>query len=123
MPASLVEKQHGMSARRDVFGDFGEMQVHRKSIAAGQNQGRALAVLRRDRAEDIGRDCALIMRRARSRSTFGPSAGNLVFLANTGFVGEPDFYFVDGDALFARDIFQAGWEAFLKSSIAPSACA
>jgi hypothetical protein len=63
------------------------------------------------------------MRRARSRSTFGPSAGDLVFLADTGFVSEPDFYFVDGDTLFARDLFPAGWHAFLKSSLAPSACA
>jgi hypothetical protein len=123
MPAGLIKQQYGMSARRDVFGDFGEMQLHRKGVALGHNEGCALAFLGRYRAENIGRDGPLIMRCAGPRSAFGPSAGNFVLLANTGFVSEPNFYFVGGDALFARDLFQAGWQAFLKSSIAPSAWA
>ena len=102
----------GMRARRDVFGDFGEMQVHRKSIALGHDEGGAFAFPGRNRAENIGRNSALIMWRPRSRSAFGPSACNLVFLANTGFVGEPDFYLVDGDALFVRDLLQTGWQFF-----------
>ena len=45
VPTSLIEKQHGMRARRNFFGDFGEMQIHRKSIAPGHDEGRALAFL------------------------------------------------------------------------------
>ena len=36
---------------------------------------------------------------------------------------EPNFYLADVDRFFARDFIQARWELFLKSSIAPSACA
>ena len=36
---------------------------------------------------------------------------------------EPNFYLTDVDRFFARDFIQARWELFLKSSIAPSACA
>ena len=47
----------------------------------------------------------------------------LVLLADTSLVLEPDFYLADVDRFFARDFTQARWEFFLKSSIAPSACA
>ncbi len=43
-----------MGAWRDLRGDFGQMQVHRLGIAAGHDEPRALAVLRADRAEDVG---------------------------------------------------------------------
>ena len=36
---------------------------------------------------------------------------------------EPNFYLADVDRFFACDFIQARWELFLKSSIAPSACA
>ena len=123
MPAGLIEQQHGMRAGGDVFGDFGEMQVHRIGVALGQDEGRALAVLRRDRAEDIGRGGALILRRGRTRSAFRPSPGDLVLLADTRLVREPDFYVARIDALFPRDFLQACGEVFLNSSIAPSRCA
>ena len=45
MPAGLIEQQHGVRAGRDVFGDFGEMQVHRIGVAFRQDERRALAVL------------------------------------------------------------------------------
>jgi hypothetical protein len=47
-------------ARRDLGGDFGEMQVHRFGVASGQDEGRAFAVLWADRAEDISRGGSLI---------------------------------------------------------------
>jgi hypothetical protein len=47
----------------------------------------------------------------------------LVLLADTSLVLEPNFYLADVDRFFARDFIQARWELFLKSSIAPSACA
>jgi hypothetical protein len=49
--------------------------------------------------------------------------GDLVFLANTSFVLEPDFYLVDIDRLRAPDCLQARGEVILKSSIALSASA
>src|SRR5262249_39132972 len=52
-----------------------------------------------------------------------PATGDLVLLSDTSLVGEPDFYRVAVERLRARDFFQAQWEAFLKSSIAPCACA
>jgi hypothetical protein len=53
VPAGLIDQQHGVSTRRDGFGDLIEMQVHRLGIAGGQNQGRALSLLRADRTEDV----------------------------------------------------------------------
>ena len=51
-----------MRARRDLGGDFGEMQVHRFGVASGQDEGCAFAVLGADRAEDISRGGSLIFR-------------------------------------------------------------
>ena len=106
-----------------VCGDLGEVQVHRLGVAGGQDQGRALALLRADGAEDVGRGGALVAGRAWAGAAPGPAAGDLVLLADAGLVGEPDFYVVAVERLLARDCLQARGEAFLKSSIAPSACA
>lgn len=35
VPAGLIEQQHGVRARRDRFGDLGQMQVHRLGGTAG----------------------------------------------------------------------------------------
>ena len=112
-----------MRARRDLGGDLGQMQVHRLGVAPGQDEGRALAVLGADRAEDVGRGGSLVLGGARTRSALGPAAGDLVLLADPRLVGEPDLYGVGSDALLARDLLQAGRETFLKSSIAPAAWA
>jgi len=97
------------------FGGFG--------IAGGQDQSHALALFRADGAEDIGRCGSLIPRSARASAALRPPAGDLVLLADTSLVLEPNFYLADIDRLFARDFIQARWELFLKSSMAPSACA
>jgi hypothetical protein len=52
-----------------------------------------------------------------------PPAGDLVLLTNVRFIREPNLYFPNIDGLFARDCIQARWELFLKSAMAPSACA
>ena len=44
-------------------------------------------------------------------------------LADTGLVREPDLYGVGLDAFFAPDLRQTLGETFLKSSMAPAACA
>ena len=123
VPSRLIEKQDGMAPRRDIVGDFIEMQLHRRGIALGQDQADRLAVLGTDRAEDVGRGGALVARRGRTRSAFCPASGDLVLLSDARFVGEPDFYCAGIGALFARDFLQAGRETFLKSSIAFTLCA
>src|SRR3954468_3381177 len=94
--------------------DFRQMQAHGLCIASGQHQGRALALLRADRSEDVDRTRRLIMRGAGPGAPSGPAAGDLVLLADTGLVLPPQ---LDRGALReARpDRLQGGWEAFLKS--------
>ena len=123
MPAGLIDEKRGVRARRDLGGDFGQVQVHGLGVASGHDEGCALAVLGADRAEDISRGGSLISGSARTRAALGPTAGDLVLLADARLVGEPDLYGAGLDALLAPDLFQARGKAFLKSSIAPSACA
>ena len=123
MPASLIEKEHGMLSGRNLGGDLGEMQAHRLGMTVRQHECRPLALLGTDSAEDVGRRGALVARRAGAGAAPGPTAGDLVLLADTGFVGEPDFYIGRCDVLRRGDFFQAGGEIFLKSATAPSACA
>lgn len=123
MPSGLIDEEDGMGSWCDRLGDFGQMQVHRFGVAGGQDQSRALALLRADCTEDIGRCGSLILRSARASAALGPPAGDLVLLTNARFIREPNLYFLNIDCLFARDFIQARWELFLKSSMAPSACA
>lgn len=123
VPARLIKDQDGVSAGGDVAGDLLQMQVHGEGVALGHDQPRALTLLGTDRAENVGRGGALIVRRAGACSFLRPAARDLVFLADPGLVFKPDFYAFGGDAFFARDFLQARGEAFLKSSMAPSAWA
>jgi len=122
MPAGLIDEKRRVCARRDLNGDFGQVQVHGLRVASGHDEGCTLSVLGADRAEDISRGGSLVRRRARTRAALGPTAGDLVLLADAGLVGEPDLYGGGLDALLAPDLVQARGKAFLKSSIAPSAC-
>src|SRR5215831_2175687 len=108
---------------RDGCGDLGEVQVHRLGVAGRHDQGCTLALLRADCTEDVGGSGALVPRCAWTGATLGPAAGDLVLLADAGLVGEPDFYRVAVKRLLARNCLQARGKVFLKSSIAPSACA
>ena len=112
-----------MCAGRNGLGDLHEMQVHRLGVAGGQDQGRTLALLRADGAEDVGGSGALVAGRTGTRAPLGPPAGDLVLLADTRLVSEPDFYLVAVERFLTGDCIQAGGETFLKSSITPSACA
>ena len=123
MPSGLIDEKDGVGSWCDRLGDFREVQVHRFGIAEGQDQSRALALFRADGTEDIGRCGALITRRAWTSAALRPPAGDLVLLADTSLVLEPNLYLADVDRLFARDFIQVRWELFLKSSMAPSACA
>ena len=123
MPAGLIDEQRGVRARRDLGGDFGQVQVHRLGVASGHDKGCALAVLGADRAEDIGGGGSLIFGSAWTGAALGPPAGDLVLLANARLVGEPDLYGLGGDAVLARDLVQPIGKTFLKSWVAPAACA
>jgi hypothetical protein len=123
VPAGLIDEENGMGSRCDGFGDFREVQVHCLGIASWHDQGRALALFGADGAEDVGRGSTLVAGRAGAGAALRPAAGDLVLLADTGLIGEPNFYLVDVDSVLARDGVQARGETFLKLSIAPSACA
>jgi hypothetical protein len=123
MPSGLIDENDCMRAGRNLRGDFGEVEVHRFSVASGHDERRALAVPGTDRPEDIGRCGSLIFGRAGARASSGPASGDFVLLADARLVGEPDLYGVGLDAFVACDLVQAGWECFLKSSRVRSACA
>ena len=65
----------------------------------------------------------MVFRRARARAALGPATGDLVLLADARLVGKPDLYGVGLDAFFVPDLRQALGQTFLKSSMAPAACA
>jgi hypothetical protein len=52
-----------------------------------------------------------------------PATGDLVLLADPGFVAEPHLYIVGIDAPLVRDRRQCGGPLFLKASTAPAFCA
>src|SRR3546814_2077910 len=68
------------------------MQRHGFGIAERQHQPCAFALLRADRTKDIGRFGPLIFRRRWSGSASRPAPRDLVFLADTRLVLEPDLY-------------------------------
>jgi hypothetical protein len=39
MPAGLIDEKRRVCARRDLSGDFGQVQVHRLRIASGHDEG------------------------------------------------------------------------------------
>lgn len=121
VPPGLIEQQHGMFVGADHGADLGQVQVHRHGGAEGQDQGRALAVLRADGTEDVGRGVALVLRCRGPGPAPCPAAGDAVLLADPGLVGEPDLYRVEAEALLARDACQRGGEVFLNASMAPAA--
>ncbi len=118
-----IDEEHGVRARRHCSGDFTQVQVHRRDIADGKDEPRALALFGTDGAEDIRRGGALIVGRRRPCAAPGPAPCDFVLLPDARFVGEPELYCGRIDVFLARDLVQTGWKAFSKSSIAPSAWA
>jgi hypothetical protein len=95
------------------------MQFHGLGVAKGQDETSRLAERWTNGAEDIGRGGALILRGERSRAAFGPPPRDLVFLADAGFVLEPDFERLAGGGGDGR---QEGWDFFLNAATAASSC-
>ena len=75
VPHGLIEQQHGMLGGADHGAGLGQVQVHRRGVAHRQDQGRALAVLRADRTENVDRGVALILRRRGPGPATYPAAG------------------------------------------------
>ncbi len=123
MPPGLIHQHDRMSARVDGERDLGKMQGHRLGVAEGQNETGTLAVLRADRAKDVGRLRPLVLGRRRPGSAPRPAPGDLVLLAYAGLILEPYLYgraFREG----CPDLRQLGSKApFLKASMACSFCA
>ena len=111
--------QHRMGAGIDGGTDLDEVRRHGVGVAPGHDQPGALPLRGTDRAEDIGPFGALVAGRPRARATSGPSACELILLADAGFILPPQLYL---DALFP-DLRQFGGEVFLKASTASSFCA
>ena len=44
-PAGPIDEERGARTRRDLGGDFSQMQVHRFGVASGQDEGCAFAIL------------------------------------------------------------------------------
>ena len=123
MLASPVQQQRRVTARFDLPGDGCQVLGHGVGVAPRHDQRRPLALLGADGAEDVGRYRALVLRRRGPGAALGPAPGQLVLLADAGLVAEPDLEPGGVDGFLARNRVQAGTEAVLKSSTAPSACA
>ena len=67
-------------------------QGHGRAVAERHDKSGALALFGTDGSEHIGRGGALIAGAEGAAAAYGPAAGDLVFLADAGFVLEPDLY-------------------------------
>ena len=122
MQSGLIHEQNGVGIGSDGAGYFIEVQVHCRRVAAGQNETGRLSLLGANRAEEIGRSCALVTWGGWPGSAFCPASRDLVLLADAGFVLEPDFYpLVPRRA--AGDLRHEGGEFFLNVAIAAGSCA
>src|SRR4051812_42198550 len=115
MPSGLVEDQHGVRSGRYCPGDLGQVQGHGRTVAARQDEGRALALSGTDRAEDIGRSGALIAWCCRPGPPSRPAPCDLVLLPDAGLVGKPHLYRPAG-RIASGDLCQAGGKGFLKTA-------
>src|SRR5262249_11667680 len=84
-------------------------------VAGRHDQGCTLALLRADCTEDVGGSGPLVPRCAWTGAALGPAAGGLVFLADAGLVGAPDFFPVAVKRPLARHCLPARGKEFFKS--------
>jgi hypothetical protein len=106
----------------DRLGYLGQMQVHRRGVAEGQDETRRFAFGRADRAEDIDRLGPLIVWGRWPRPAPGPTSRAFILLADSGLISEPDLYALARRPA-DRDLRQAGGEVFLKTAAASRFCA
>ena len=92
VPTGLIDDQHRMGAGIDGGTDLDEVRRHGVGVAPGHDQPGAFPLRGTDRAEDIGPFGALVAGRPRARATSGPSACELILLADAGFILPPQLY-------------------------------
>src|SRR3954466_3183436 len=80
VPSGPVHQHDPMGSGSYGLRDFRQMQAHGLRIASRQHQGRALALLRADRPEDVDRARPLIVRGPGPGAPSGPAARDLVLL-------------------------------------------
>jgi len=108
-----------MRSWRDAAANFGQMHRHGIGIGRGQDERRRRAVLRTDRAKDVGPLVTLVTGRTRSRASSGPNPGQRTLLTDTGFVLEPDFDRL-AFGMFGKSRRDRRGEVFLNASWASS---
>ncbi len=122
MPSRLVHDEDSVGIVRDVAGDFDQVLVHGMGVAPRHDEGGSLALFGADGTEDIGRSRSLVVRRGRPCAPPGPATRDLVLLAYSSFILEPDFDpFALGGA--SGDFCHSGGEVFLNASAASGSCA
>ena len=62
MPASAIQENSRMRARRNGLRDLLQMQFHALGRAAGQDKPRSFALSRTDGPKEVGRCCSLVLR-------------------------------------------------------------
>lgn len=101
----------------DIAGYLDQVLVHGMGVAPRHDESGSLALFGADGTEDIGRPGSLVVWRGRPCSPLGPAAGDLVLLAYTSLVLEPDFdHFALGGT--GGDFCHSGREVFLNASAA-----
>ena len=101
-PAGLVDQKDSVAGR--VAGTAAAISARCRFIASVLQAGRIeLSPLPRSalHTERVGGGGTLVTRCASAGAAFRPATGNLVLLADTSFVGEPDFYRVAIERLCA----------------------
>lgn len=122
MPSRLVHDEDGVCVVGDIAGYLDQVLVHGMGVAPRHDESSSLALPGADGTEDIGGPGSLVVWRGRPCSPLGPTAGDLVLLAYTRLVLEPDF---DRFALggTGSDFCHSVGEVFLNASAASTSCA
>jgi len=121
VPTGLIDDQNCMGASGDLCADQFQMFSHGMGVGPRHDEPGTLSLGGADCAKEIGPFGALVVRRAWAGSTFGPSSGDLVLLANPGFILKPNFH--RRPALFYADGRDQIGEVFLNASMASGSCA
>ena len=90
VPASLIDDEDGVSARRHFGADQFQVLCHRMGVGPWHDEPGALPLGGADGSEDVGPFGPLVVRRARTGSALGPSSCEFVLLTDPGFVLEPN---------------------------------
>src|SRR5579862_819865 len=123
VPASLVERDHGVGAARDTATDVVEVKLHGTGVGARKHECGAGVARRADRAEHISVGITLILGLARPRPLLGPLIDQTVLLPDPHFVLEPDL-----DRHLRRYLLvggrrrHPGCKVFLNASMACGSC-